>query len=106
MSLTTTSKRSASSIGSSASAASAADGPASASGGGGGNVSYSSAAVNLSPSRLDRLAPVLPGLDRDLVAAPGQRAREGDRRKRVSGVAEGGDRGTPCKIRFPARGAL
>ncbi len=50
MSLTTTSKRSASSIGSRASAASAAEGPVSEPGGGGGKVSYSSAAVKATPA--------------------------------------------------------
>ncbi len=40
---------------------------------------------------LDRRPPLLPGLDRHLVAAPGQRPPERDRREDVARVAEGGD---------------
>ena len=43
------------------------------------------------PGALDGAAPLLPGLDHDLVAARGQRPAEGDRREDVARVAEGGE---------------
>ena len=43
------------------------------------------------PGALDRRPPLLPGLDHDLVPAPGQRPPQRDRREDVPGVAEGGD---------------
>ena len=43
------------------------------------------------PGALDRLAPLLPGLDHDLVAALAQRPPQRDRREDVPGVAKGGD---------------
>jgi hypothetical protein len=41
------------------------------------------------PLALDVLLPALPGLQRDLVAALGQRAAERNSRECVSGIAEG-----------------
>ena len=43
------------------------------------------------PGALDRPPALLPGLDHDLVPAPGQRPPQRDRREDVPGVAEGGD---------------
>ena len=52
---------------------------------------------------LDGGAALLPGLDRDLAPAGGQRPAEGDRGKGVAGVAEGGDQVTPTGCRGPLR---
>ena len=88
MSLTTTSGRNSSISGTSASAASAAEAPSAEPGAGGGKVLYSSRRREPQPRRLDRLPPLLPGLDQHLVPAPPQRPRQRDRRERVPGVAE------------------
>ena len=57
------------------------------------------------PGALDRVAALLPGLDRHLVAARGQRPAQRDRREDVPGVAEGGEQQPQaCAGRRPPAG--
>ena len=59
------------------------------------------------PGALDRGPPLLPGLDRDLVAATAQRPSQRDRREDVAGVAEGRDQESSELVRAcraPRRG--
>ena len=46
---------------------------------------------------VNRGAALLPGLDRDLVSAPGQRLPERDRGKDVARIAEGGEQKTQAR---------
>ena len=54
-----------------------------------GKTSYSGAGAKLRPSASTSPSPALPGLERDVVPAGGQRRPEGDHREGVAGVAEG-----------------
>ena len=51
---------------------------------------------------LDVLAPALPGLQRHVVAASGERPPEGDHREGVAGVAEGAQRSGGPAVRTSA----
>jgi len=53
---------------------------------------------------LDGSSPLLPALDRHFVAASGQRPAQGDRRKDVARIAEGGDQESARGYRGPHRG--
>src|SRR6202000_2346796 len=94
MSETTTAGSSRSISGSNARAASAA-GRASSGAGLGGRGGRGGAVFlgggEVEPGALDRGAALLPGLDRDLVAAARQRPSQRDRREDVAGIAGGGD---------------
>ena len=114
MSLTTACGRNSSSSGSSARAASAACWPVGRVRVGGREHPVFLGGGEAEPRALDRGPPLLPGLDHHLVAAPGQRPAQGDRREDVPGVAEGGDQDAQALIhaqgaaracRGPRRGA-
>ena len=65
---------------------------------------YSSRRREPEPLALDRLAPLLPRLDDDLMAAPAQRPGQRDRRERMPRVAERGDQEpAPAHCNTPLR---